>query len=100
MRGVTELDWLQSWYADHCDGVWEHTYGVRVDTIDNPGWSLRVDLVGTELEHRTFTRRDESRSAGVWYVLWVEGQVFYGAGDPKKLEAMIAAFRAWTMTRD
>ncbi len=66
------IEWLQSWYANHCDGVWEHTSGVRIDTIDNPGWSLKVDLIGTELEHREFVRRNESQSV-----------------------ELIAAFRGW-----
>jgi hypothetical protein len=92
------IQWLQSWYSKHCDGVWEHTYGVRIDTIDNPGWSLKIDLVGTQLEHREFVRRDESRSDDDWLSLWVENGVFNGTGDPKKLEVLIAAFRGWAET--
>jgi len=38
--GLTEL---QAWYVVQCDGDWEHTYGVKIETLDNPGWMLRVD---------------------------------------------------------
>jgi len=29
---------IDEWYQRKCDGVWEHTYGVRIETCDNPGW--------------------------------------------------------------
>jgi hypothetical protein len=35
--GEDLLEWLMRWYAAHCDGEWEHTYGVVIDTLDNPG---------------------------------------------------------------
>jgi hypothetical protein len=28
---------LQDWYVSQCDGGWEHTYGISIDTLDNPG---------------------------------------------------------------
>ena len=43
---------LQQWYASQCNGDWEHQFGVRVDTLDNSGWPVRIDLVGTLLEDR------------------------------------------------
>jgi hypothetical protein len=30
------------WYTKQCNGDWEHSYGIRIDTIDNPGWSLTL----------------------------------------------------------
>jgi hypothetical protein len=38
---------LQRWYHSQSDGTWEHASGVRIETLDNPGWSLKVDLRGT-----------------------------------------------------
>ena len=38
---------LEEWYARQCNGDWEHHYGVRVETIDNPGWRVRIDLAET-----------------------------------------------------
>nr|TKK07812.1 hypothetical protein SrhCFBP13529_11555 [Stenotrophomonas rhizophila] len=43
------LDRLQKWYADQCDGDWEHSFGIRIDTLDNPGWTVSVDLTDTAL---------------------------------------------------
>jgi hypothetical protein len=38
---------LQRWYVAQCNGEWEHSYGIEIGTLDNPGWSLRVDLKDT-----------------------------------------------------
>src|SRR5262249_46604430 len=45
---------LQEWYLRQCDGEWEHGSGVSIDTIDNPGWAIDIDLRGTAL-------------AGIWF---------------------------------
>ena len=31
---------LQHWYQSKCDGTGEHMYGVEIDTLDNPGWTV------------------------------------------------------------
>ena len=46
------LDYLVAWYAQRCNGDWEHAFGIELETIDNPGWHLKVDLVETGLEGR------------------------------------------------
>jgi len=56
------LTWLQAWYPVQCDGDWEHEFGVRVETLDNPGWSLRIDLDGTAMAGLTYVGRDIHRS--------------------------------------
>ena len=43
------LTWLEGWYTRCCDGEWEHRYGVCIETLDNPGWLIRIDLTGTDL---------------------------------------------------
>jgi hypothetical protein len=30
--------------------VWEHSFGITIETIDNPGWSVTISLERTELE--------------------------------------------------
>ena len=41
---MKELEWLEQWYEKTCDGDWEHIYGISIDTLDNPGWRVRIDL--------------------------------------------------------
>jgi len=32
------MERIQDWYRRQCDGDWEHSYGVKIETLDNPGW--------------------------------------------------------------
>lgn len=38
------IDRLEDWYQSNCDGDWEHGFGVTIESLDNPGWSLTADL--------------------------------------------------------
>jgi hypothetical protein len=40
---------LQNWYAAQCDGNWEHAWGIKIDTLDNPGWTVTIYLHDTPL---------------------------------------------------
>ncbi len=94
------LGWLMGWYARHCDGEWEHGYGVRIDSIDNPGWCLRIDVAGTELEGRAFdplSHGDEFD--GPWWDCRVEGAEFVGYGGATELTELIRVFRRWAEGR-
>ncbi len=48
--------WLLKWYCKHCNGDWEHGTGIHIDTLDNPGWSIKINLEDTELEDKIFKK--------------------------------------------
>jgi len=91
------LEWVQSWFLRHCDESWEHEYGVTIETLDNPGWLLKVDLKRTELEQVPFVARQRDEGSEDWYSLKVEDGQFRGAGDALKLPFLLNAFREWAM---
>jgi hypothetical protein len=95
MLPAMSLGWLVDWYAQHCDGDWEHQYGIAIDSLDNPGWSLRVDLVGTELEQRPFDDVQLQRSKSDWLSCRVVDGRFEAACGLVNLRAGIDVFRAW-----
>jgi hypothetical protein len=65
---VDPLKHLQSWYVFHCDGSWEHAYGISITSLDNPGWRFKVDLTDTELMNRTFDEVVfEGKDKNDWY---------------------------------
>ena len=49
------LDWIANWYISQCDGRWEHFYGIKIDTLDNSGWGVEIDLSDTDLIDKPFT---------------------------------------------
>jgi hypothetical protein len=86
---------LQRWYADQCDGDWEHQRGVEIGTLDNPGWSVKIALGGTELEKRSFERVHVDRAEDDWLRAWVEAGEWNAACGPLNLVEAVEAFLAW-----
>jgi len=87
---------LQEWYASQCDGNWEHGFGIRIDTLDNPGWSLNINLMETELEGVPFSELKENyEDERDWLICSVRDNSFDGRGGPFRLERMIQIFLAW-----
>ena len=39
---------LSNWFASQCDGEFEHAYGIRIESTDNPGWLIRFDADAPE----------------------------------------------------
>jgi hypothetical protein len=87
--------WLQAWYATQCNGEWEHGYGVDIQTIDNPGWSLKIDLKGTRWEHKPYERHAIHRSEHEWVITSVEHGQFTAACGPLNLGEALYEFRRW-----
>ncbi|WDZ59746.1 Imm53 family immunity protein [Paenibacillus polymyxa] len=50
------LTWLQEWYYLHCDEDWEHEERIKITTLDNPGWHIKINLKETELETKNLMR--------------------------------------------
>lgn len=95
------LQRIQDWYARECNGDWEHSYGVKIETLDNPGWIVRIDLVETSLFNVSFspTERGDSETGQDWLRLKTDGKVFTGAGGVGNLEEILHAFLSWAETR-
>lgn len=89
------LTWLQAWYVTQCDGDWEHAHGVQIDTLDNPGWHLRVDLADTPLRTVSFSQIEVHRSEHDWLVLRRDDATFEAVCGPLNLNEAIHAFRLW-----
>jgi len=89
--------WIENWYLSNCDGDWEHSYGVKITTLDNPGWSVKIDLEGTELEGLIIEYLLVEKSDNDWYGYKIENNVFEGAGDSGKLEFLLEKFRQIVM---
>jgi hypothetical protein len=87
---------LQNWYVSQCNGGWEHTYGISISTLDNPGWRLKVDLTDTDLTNRTLGEvAFEGKDKNDWYQCRVKGHDFEGHCGPMRLSEVIAIFLNW-----
>jgi hypothetical protein len=43
MNSDDSLVIIDQWFKSHCNGLWEHKYGVELTTTDNPGWMAVID---------------------------------------------------------
>lgn len=101
MSDAAPLERLQRWFAAQCNGTWEHDWGVKIETLDNPGWLVRIDLTGTPWAAKEFSRRKEGiNDAGHpmeerWIHCFTQDQLFLGACDPRQLDRVFELFLAW-----
>lgn len=92
---VDTLGFLQDWFSGQCDRSWEHQLGIEIKTIDNPGWHVRVDLVGTSQAGVALETVEVSRSEDDWYLCRVNDDVFEGFGGPRNLGDVLVVFLSW-----
>ena len=90
--------WLQNWYLSNCDGDWEHNQNVLITTLDNPGWSIDINLEGTVMEDVEFEKLFTENSEHDWFCCRVEQGKFLGDGGPLNLGDIIDVFRNWVET--
>jgi hypothetical protein len=87
---------LQDWYARQCNGVWEHSWGIKIDNIDNPGWMVTIDLNETKYEKLTIPelKIGDGDADEVWIRCWCEAAKFKGVGGASKLIEILDYFLA------
>ncbi|MDY6833477.1 MAG: immunity 53 family protein [Chloroflexota bacterium] len=86
---------IESWYLSQCDGDWEHQFGIKIETLDNPGWHIEISLAKTALESRILTKLDIERSEQDWICCKVKDNMFIGHGGPENLKGILEVFLAW-----
>ncbi|HEY5405991.1 MAG TPA: immunity 53 family protein [Ginsengibacter sp.] len=88
---TTLLTRLQNWYLTNCDGDWEHSYEISINTLDNPGWAIKIDLSDTCLQDLHYDKQIDN---GIfdWLFIKVTGKVLEASGDPAKLTTILTIF--------
>ena len=89
------LYWIQDWFSNQCNEEWEHSHGIKIDTLDNPGWAVVIDLKGTYLENQKMTTVSIDHDDDNWISCSVENNQFKGFSGPKQLNEILEVFRGW-----
>src|SRR5262245_9042118 len=93
---ASTLQRLCAWYRSQCDGEWEHHQGVKVGTLDNPGWWVEISLRGTPLESVPFDdHKDLYQHETEWIHCRRDGQTFQIDCGSERLEAALQVFLDW-----
>ena len=90
------LLWLQGWFAEQCVEDWQHFYGVKIETLDNPGWKVEIDLRGTKIESKPFQEIVKNLKSDVdWMHCKVANKMFSAACSPNHLVTVLGIFKEW-----
>ena len=101
---LNTLEKIQEWHRSTCNGEWEHKFGLTISTLDNPGWSVAIDLANTPLSQKEFSPivmgvgPDFHPSGKNWLVCRKEENQFRAFGDSGKLEEILLIFLHWKDT--
>ncbi len=81
LERMSNLLRIQKWYSSQCNGDWEHSYGVKIQSLDNPGWLVEIDLIETELFGFPLSpiERGNSESDKEWVSCKSDGTKYVGA---------------------
>jgi hypothetical protein len=97
MKQLDGLHWLQEFLVLRANDEWEHTYGVDIKSIDNPGWRVKIDFKQSGKTYQPFERTEIERSDSDWVHYWIDEETasFHGAGGSRNLVEIFDAFRAF-----
>ncbi len=87
------IEWISEWFASNCDGDWEHENQIKIYTVDNPGWVVRIDLRNTRLENLELDYSLVENDENDWYGISIENAIFDGSGDLSKLFFLLSKFK-------
>ena len=86
---------LCAWYERQCVDDWHEDHGIKIGTLDNPGWSIFINLDGTALKDKAFQELRIERSDRDWIVARRKGEIFEAFGGPTNLSEMMETFLSW-----
>ena len=86
------LSFLENWYRQQCKGDWEQQWGVKIGTLDHPGWTIAISLNETRAEGRIVQRVRIERTEDDWINYWVQKKTFHGWCGPLNLSETIKIF--------
>jgi Immunity protein 53 len=86
LNAMDTLIRLQSWYSARCNEDWEHGSGVKIETIDNPGWRVSIDLSGTDQEDCVVEGLKLEHSEKDWVHAWKANGKLEGACGSESLK--------------
>ncbi|ANI89339.1 hypothetical protein A9P82_08560 [Arachidicoccus ginsenosidimutans] len=75
---------IQNWFQSNCNGDWEHDFGIKIETLDNPGWCVTIDLEDTPLENLS-VNESKSLSENDWYYIYTKERQLIATGDINKI---------------
>ena len=97
---MNNILWLQKYFDECCNDDWEHTYQIKIETLDNPGWLVDINLEDTNFKNAPFKEIQIDNNDNNWLLCRIENNIFKGRGGVNNLEDIITIFRDWVTMND
>lgn len=94
MIDVDLLKFLK-YYCTLFQNDWKLTESIKIYTIGNPGWRLKVCLQGTKFAYKEFRKISFDNTENDWLRCYIENTIFEGAGGPFNFPDMFYIFIDW-----
>lgn len=92
---MNSIETIASWYKKNVRQDEPNTLIINIESLDNPGWWVTINLKGTDFEKETFSKIENEKTQNDWIKLFVRTSKFEGFGDPFKLDTILKCFGTW-----
>ena len=99
---MEQVKYIEDWYCSQCNGDREHGPGIKIVSLDNPSWSVTIDLLGTQLAELPFSEvrhndvGQKYEDHQYWWACRKVATEFQGSGGPKQLSVILHIFDEWS----
>ncbi|MCI1946396.1 Imm53 family immunity protein [Clostridium luticellarii] len=87
------IEVLQEWYKNISKS--SISTGIQIETTDNCGWCVCIDLFDTAYETKNFDTVCVRKSDDNWFKCIKENGLFKGCGGIQNLEDILNVFYCW-----
>ncbi|MEY8762086.1 MULTISPECIES: Imm53 family immunity protein [Clostridium] len=91
------IEVLQEWYKNISQN--SMCMGIHIETVDNSGWCVCIDLFETAYENRSFQTVYMRKSRSNWFKCTKKNGLFKGSGGVQNLEDILKVFYCWIKAR-
>jgi len=92
MKKKSIIKWLESWLIDNTS---KEQKNFTMETLDNPGWTFKINLEDSHLRNFSFDMFHEEINQNDWIYCIVEDNKFKAACGPLNLIKTLNIFRNW-----
>lgn len=99
---MDQLPRLQRWLAEHGADAPAPEELIAIQSTDDPGWVVVIDIAQTSLADRPFEPVEEAPDplTGLrWFSCSIEDGAWVGAGDETQLARILETFLDWSNSR-
>jgi Immunity protein 53 len=86
---------IEQWLGRQTEDYLSTEKAIQIETLDNPGWGVRVDLKGTSALSGDIDTAEFEENADYWFHCSIAQKKFIGYGGVHNLSSILTCFTSW-----